>query len=199
MKFFELLETLKTEYKDNCVVRKNGTLVLGPGKMPRALHMLFAPLSEDDIDEFLVQPCCYEFPKEYIEFLKYSNGAVLHTAEYKLKNGLSFAHSMFTIYGLPKTPPYERPENMEEPFDLRVEDNRRHPKTSQHWIKCGAYIRESEITTVIYIFIDTKTKEVYGCTEKKATPIEHWSNLDECFCDIFSRFSTDKLCFHYDL
>lgn len=47
------LESLKTEFSGDCITRKNGTLLLCPGKIPKCRHMLFVGLSDKLIKEFL--------------------------------------------------------------------------------------------------------------------------------------------------
>ena len=77
MKFLKILDALKEEYKDNFKIRDNGTLLLAPSTVPRARHMLFKPLNNELIEEFLISQYVHRFPNQYIEFLKYSNGADL--------------------------------------------------------------------------------------------------------------------------
>ena len=71
MEFINILNNLKNQYADDCIVRKNETLLLGPGTMPKSRHMLFKPLNDEYIYEFLISQYNNPFPKEYIEFLKY--------------------------------------------------------------------------------------------------------------------------------
>ena len=39
------IEQLKEMYSSNHLIRENGTILLGPKKMPKCDHMLFKPLS----------------------------------------------------------------------------------------------------------------------------------------------------------
>ena len=132
------LESLKTEFSGDCITRKNGTLLLCPGKIPKCRHMLFAGLSDKLIKEFLADGYKNKFPEEYRQFLRYTNGANLYTVKVNTSNGLSFAHNLFTLYGLPRTQPFGRPNDMEEPYDIRVEDLGRHKETPQTWLKFGS-------------------------------------------------------------
>ena len=133
MRFFDILDALKSEYKGNCSIRKNGTLLLCPGKIPRSRHMLFKPLCDEYIQEYLIEQYNNNFPKEYIEFLKYSNGANLHTVKMKTDK-IEFASNLFVIFGLPLTPPFGRPKDEEEPYDIRIEDLGRHKEISKKWL-----------------------------------------------------------------
>ena len=191
MKFVSILENLKKQHENDVKIQKNGTMLLHPGKMPRSHHTLFAPLEEELIEEYLVEPYAYEFPKEYIEFLKYSNGAKLCTVE--LQSGKnSFAHSMLVLYGLPKTPPFKRPMDMEEPFDLRDEDLARHPNIPQTWLKCGSFVKEDNFYVTFNIFIDTTTGKIYACEKDEEEILEQWESLDECLCTLFALFQDRK-------
>lgn len=191
MEFIKILENLKKQYANDMIIRKNGTILLHPGKMPRSHHMLFAPLEEELIEEYLVKPYVHEFPEEYIKLLKYSNGANLCTIEIQIgKNKL--AHSMLVIYGLPKTSPYERADDMEEPFDLRVEDLARHPNISNQWLKCGSFIKEENLYADIDIFIDTQSGRIYACEKNKEEILEQWGSLDECLCSLLALLQDRK-------
>lgn len=196
MEFIETLETLKMKYGNNNLVRNNGTILLGPEKIPKCRHMLFRPLSEKMINAYLVAEYANEFPKEYIEFLKYSNGANLYSVRLKTEK-FSIAHPMMVIFGLPLTPPFGRPLDMEEPYDLRVEDLARHADIPTSWLKCGTYIREYNFKLTYDIFIDTKTKRIFSTEKNKNTVIESWENLDECFSCIYTRLLDSKSEYKY--
>ena len=148
MEFFKILEALKEQYKDDMTIRKNGTILLMPGAVPRARHMLFKPLDDKLINEFLVSQYAHKFPQTYIEFLRYSNGANLctiklwHTIK---KKRIPTAGGLFTIFGLPRTQPYGRLPEMEEPFDMRIEDLGRHDDIPSDWLKCGTYTRNYDM------------------------------------------------------
>lgn len=189
MKFIEYLNGLQKEYSNNYLVRKNGTILLAPGKLPKSKHMLFKPLKQDIIDEFLISHFNLDFPKEYIDFLKYSNGASLFTI--KVNAGkFSFASSLLEILGLPLTPPFNRPLDMEEPFDIRVENLSKHKNIPNTWMKCAVWIKVENIgkSKQTDIFIDTATNRVYACEKNHKDILNEWNNLDECFCNIVDSF-----------
>ena len=131
----------------------------------------------------------------YIEFLKYTNGANLcitkmwHTVK---KKRIPTASGFFTIFGLPRTQPYGRPPEMEEPFDLRIEDLSRHDDIPKTWLKCGVYTRNYDFHSRTDIFIDTKTEQVYACVKNQKDIVEQWNNLDECFCKVYHSFDDMK-------
>ena len=191
MEFIKILEELKKEYKNDSLIRENGTILLKPGTVPRACHMLFKPLDDKLIDEFLTSQYVYKFPKEYIEFLKYSNGANLctvrmwHTIK---KKRIPTASGLFTIYGLPRTQPFGRPTDMEEPFDMRIEDLRRHDDIPKTWLHCGNYIRNYDFHTNLDIFIDAETEKIYSCVRNTTQIVDSWNTLDDCFCSIYHSF-----------
>ena len=179
------LESLKTEFSGDCVTRKNGTLLLCPGKIPKCRHMLFAALSDKLIKEFLADGYKNKFPEEYRQFLRYSNGAELFWTRRTTANGVPFAKSMLSFYGLPRTQPFSRPNDEEEPFDLRVEDLARHAETPAAWLKCGSYYGDPSSKVLIDIFIDTESGKVYACNKNESAVHNTWDSFDECFCSIF--------------
>lgn len=191
MRFLNILNELKSEYSDNYVIRKNGTLLLKPGGIPNCRHMLYQPLSQEYIQSYLIAVYKQKFPQDYIDFLTYSNGADLFWVKLKTE-GFCFAHTLFTIFGLPLTPPFARPRDMEEPFDLRIEDLARHEEIPDTWLKCGTYTKNYNFDIQNDIFIDTKTQQVYTCERNMKEILDSWENLDKCFCDIFESFLDSK-------
>ena len=189
MLFIEKLEELKREYGQDCVKRKNGTSLYGTDEsMPLyARHKFFLPLSDATIKEYLIDQYRYEIPIEYINFLKYSNGANLFNVKLKTK-GFTICHSMFVIYGLPRTQPFGRARDLEEPYDIRIEDLSRHPGISPVWLKCGSYTLETNFENTSDIFVDSTDGCVYSCQRKDDKIIQQWENLESCFCDLFDNF-----------
>ena len=191
MRFIEILEELKEINKNNTCIRNNGTLLLCPNTIPKSSHMLYAPLSDKVLDEYLISQYKFTFPQEYIEFLKYSNGADLCIVKMwrNIKNKrIPTASVLFSIFGLPQKPPFARPQDEEEPFDLRIEDLARSTKIPKHWLKCGCYKRNYDFHNLYDIFIDTNTSKVYSCIKNDDNIIDSWGSLDECFCDIYASF-----------
>ena len=138
MHFFSLVNKLKEEHEKNTLHRANKTFLLNPGKIPKAQHILYEPLTPELIDEYLIQAYKNIVPDQYIQFLRYSNGIDLFM--FKILCGkFSFAGSNLTIYGIPRTKPFGRPADMEEPFDIRIEDLRRHDNISDTWLRVGTY------------------------------------------------------------
>lgn len=195
MKFFKILESVKEQYKDDMIIRDNGTILLMPRVVPRARHMLFKPLDDNLIEEFLISQYVHRFPRTYVEFLKYTNGAnlcttkVWHTIK---KKRIPTAGVLFTIFGLPRTQPYGRPPEMEEPFDMRIEDLGRHDDIPSAWLKCGTYTRNYDMNSETDIFIDPKDEKVYACIRNQNVIVDSWNNLDDCFCSIYHSFDDMK-------
>ncbi|MBQ8302522.1 MAG: SMI1/KNR4 family protein [Clostridia bacterium] len=189
MRFFVILDELKKQFKNNTLTRENGTILLGPGTVPCAEHMLFKPLDDDLIDEFLISKYAFKFPEEYIKLLKYTNGANLctvkiwHTIK---KKRIPTASGFLVIYGLPRTQPFGRPDNMEEPHDVRIEDLKRHDDIPKSWLHCGNYTRDYDLYSVYDIFIDSENGGVFSCVRDTATIIDSWNNLDDCLCSIYN-------------
>ena len=195
MNFFKILDALKEQYKADMIIRDNGTILLSPGTIPNYRHMLFKPLDDKLIEKFLVSQYAYKCPQSYIEFLKYSNGANLCTTRMWhniKKKRIPTACGLFTIYGLPRTQPFGRPREMEEPFDMRIEDLGRHDDIPSEWLKCGTYYRNYDFLSRTDIFIDPKVEKVYACIQKQNRIVDSWDNLDECFCSVYHSFDDMK-------
>ena len=164
MEFFKFITDVKKEYASDCIIRENKTILLVPGKIPKCKYMLFEALSQNLIDDFLVSHFSgITFPEDYIELLKTTNGANLFSV--KINSGkFSFANSMLVILGLPRTQPFGRPLDMEEPFDIRVENLARHKNIAAHWLKCAIWTQIEDVEkgdNQTDIFIDTVTNKVF--------------------------------------
>ena len=187
------LENLKNEYADNNTVRENGTILLAPGTIPRSRHMLFVGLEEELINDYLVAEYKLPFPEAYKELLRSFNGANLFTVKINNKKiKRSFAYNLFTIYGLPRSDPFSRPEYMEKPYDLRVEDLARHKKLPKAWLKCGSYCKDCNIHVITDIFIDTDSGRVFSCNKNECDILGSWESLDDCLCSIFDSFADSR-------
>ena len=187
MEFKRVIQQMKEAYAKNYTERRNGTLLLGPDKIPNFRHMLFKPLKEEYIEKYLVEEYKNNFPEQYKDFLKTSNGANLYRVKIS-EDGFSFAHSMLVIFGLPLTPPFGRPADQEEPFDVRVEDLARHNAVSEKWLKCGTYIRDYNFDVQYDIFIDTENNRAYSCERNNCQVVDSWESFDQCLCEIFEGF-----------
>lgn len=186
MKIIDYLENLKEDFKDDTVTRKNGTLLLAPGRVAKSKHRLFRQLPEEILNDYLIAACRNPFPEQYAEFLRYSNGASLFCVRLKSDNADSgFVVSMLEIFGLPFTPPQQRAKDMEEPYDVRIETLRRGDKISDKWLKCGVFFKKCDFHNRMDIFIDTVTQKVYSCEDRKDKINDEWNSLDECLCEIF--------------
>ncbi len=195
MEFLNIIKELVKEYEGNIVRRQNNTLLLGPDKMPRCRHMLFAPLTKEYYNVHLISQYKNKFPEEYLHLLEHVNGFELLKVRLLSRQVGFFASSILTIFGLPVTPPYSRQPDMEEPFDLRVEDNlRRHRKTPSSWLKCGQFIKNYNFNDVYALYIDTDNGKVYSIISdaKKFKIEDEWENLDSCLCSIYNEYKDCK-------
>lgn len=177
------IEKLKEQYKDECIIRKNGTLLLGPDKIPKCQHMLFRPLQYKSIDKFIIQKYKHHMPKEYVDFLQYSNGANLFYLRLNSKK-FTFASLILSVFGLPRNAPFTRPLDEEEPYDIRIESLSFSENLPQTWLKCARYIKDYNFYEPCEVFIDTLTDKVYGCKKESDIIVDSWSTLDECFSSI---------------
>ncbi len=192
MEIIKKIENLKNEFSENCVTRKNGTILLEPNTIPNCRHMLFKPLTQEYANNFLINEYKNTFPDEYLRFLFYTNGANLFNVKLNIQ-GFSIAHPLFVIFGLPLTPLSCRAQDMEEPFDLRIEELARHKDIPDAWIKCGTYTKDYNFDIQNDIFIDTTSNHVFSCQKNKKNIINNWNSLDDCLCDVFDSFSECKL------
>lgn len=189
MKFADKLRTLKTLNTEKSVQRKNGTVLIEPSDIPKCRHMLFQGLDRLDIEEFLVANYNNMFPQEYIELLQAFNGANLCTVKVCVKAAnVCFAESLLTVYGLPRTQPFNRLAECEEPFDVRVEDLARNEEIPNSWLKCAAYDKIPGFIRVD-IFIDTSDGKVYACPKNESEILREWNDLDTCLCELFDELS----------
>lgn len=191
MEFLKILDDLSREFSDNLIIRKNGTILLGPDDVPNCRHMLFEPLTEEYAKTYLINEYKNKFPEDYIAVLLHTNGANLYNVRLKISD-FNLAHPLFAIFGLPRTAPSDRAQNMEEPFDLRIEDLARHKLLPDTWIKCGTYIKDYNFDVQNDIFIDTLSNKVYSCRKNQKDIVDSWSDLDNCFCSIFESFGDCK-------
>ncbi len=194
MLFFEKLESIKKEYKNDCRIRQNGTILFGSDSLLPlySRHTFFEPLTDEIIEEFLVSDYKFTVPKQYITFLRYTNGISLFTTIRKI-SGFRIARSTFEIYGIPRTPPFSRPREMEEPFDVRIEDLARHSDVPKTWLKCGSYIKDTDFYVTFDIFIDTNSNRVYSLVKNDNKIVAEWDDLDCCLCNLFDILKYTKI------
>lgn len=194
MLILQLIEKLKDDYSANQIVRKNGTILLGPDKIPKARHMFYKPLSDEIINEYLIKEYANLFPLEYIEFLKYTNGMDLFMS--KIVTGkVSFASSHLTVYGLPRTSSVGRPTDEEEPFDVRFEDSTRPNGIPKTWLKFGSSKKKEGFGNQVDLYIDTLDGTIISCDKKSDVVVDRWDNFDTCLCDLFNKFLKSSLTY----
>ena len=110
----------------------------------------------DDIcyNNNLIKQYKNKFPEEYLYLLEHINGADFHWLRVDMENGDGFAYSLLTIFGLPITPPFARDKDMEEPFDVRIEDLNRTFRTPDSWLKFGQYVYDLLTDEIRDLYID---------------------------------------------
>jgi len=195
MNFLKYVTDIKKEFASDCIIRDNKTILLLPGEIPKCKYMFFEALSQDLIDDFLVEHFSdITLPKDYIELLKTTNGANLFSV--KINSGkFSFANSMLIILGLPRTQPFGRPLDMEEPFDVRVENLARHKNIPSHWFKFAIWTQLEDVEkgdNQTDVFVDTINNKVFACRKNQEHIIKEWDCMDECLCDIIDSFKDLK-------
>ncbi len=195
MKAYTIIENIKNIYSNDKIVRTNDTLLLGPGNIPKAKHMLFKPLTEEFINEYLVAEYKNILPNEYLNFLKYSNGGMFYMFKIKTER-IEYASSSVTIFGIPRTPPFNRSSDMEEPFDIRVEDLRRHKMISKDWLAVGRFrknnLDNNKLGYECSLFIDCKTERVYCVKLDESDVMNEWNSFDTCLCELLREASLYK-------
>ena len=156
MKFLKLVSKLKDEYSSNFVEQKNGTLLLGPSNTLYSKHKLFSGLKSDEINKHLVSEYSNPFPQELITLLKVLNGGSLFNSQIDFGD-FKLTRTRLSIFGFPRTKPFGRPDNEEEPFDIRIEDLKRHKNLSKSWLKFGSYVFNGDfdnwVCHVLFLFI----------------------------------------------
>lgn len=196
MKFITIIDGLVKSNRDNSIIRKNGTVLIQSDSVPYSRHAVFPGISDEIIENYLVSVYANPFPEQYYEFLSHYNGANLCRVKVDSKKGFSFAESLLTIYGLPRTPPFGRAWDMEEPFDVRIEDLSRHKKTPRTWLKFASY-DETPSLKRIDCFVDTDCNRVYACPKDKKDVIREWDSIDECLVELYEELSVQPLRFDY--
>ena len=196
MKIINKIDKLIEEYHKNSIIRNNGTVLLRPGKIPKARHILFKGLTDEEINTYLISEYEHNFPKDYETFLKFYNGVDLFFAKVK-KGNVEFATSHLTVYGLPRTKPFGRKLDNEEPFDVRIEDTSRNVNIPNIWLKFGSYKRTSAFGERVDLFIDTVDGHVYSCNRNDDKIISQWNSFDECLCEIFDQSLLSKEVYVY--
>lgn len=198
MRIVEMIHSLIDDYADYMVTQKNGTILLKPGKIPKCRHMIFKGLSPEIINEYLKKEYRETFPDEFAELLTIYNGFSLYWVKLKAEPKIEFAASMITVYGLPMLPPYDRPKDEDEPFDIRIEDLRRHKKVPAHWLKFGDFIHEYQFDPVTELFCNTKAGTVHAVNRGDYKVLKSWNCIDDCLCDLVNYYSDSALEYDVD-
>lgn len=189
MEFTEKCNRLIRRFDKDILIRKNGTMLLGPGTIPKAKHYIFAGAPLEHIQQNLVQRYNGTIPDEYISLLQFCNGAILFNICMCMKDGVSFATALLTILGIPYHLPMDRAADEEEPYDISIEDLTRHPDIPSNWLKFGIYYDVTNLEAdPIDLFVDTQSGHVTGCRRKTTAICDQWNSIDQCLCALFDRF-----------
>ena len=196
MRFLKMVDAIIDEHHSNMVKKKNGAIFMDPGHIPNARHIVFPGLKQEEIDQYLVSVYRQPFPTSYQYLLRHLNGAELCVIRLNSQN-FSFACATLVIYGLPKRPPQAGEIEKLEPFDVRVEDLRRHSQLPNNFLKVASYFINEDFRTRIDMFIDTEDEKVYAYQECSTNMVDSWDNLDDALCDVLARVKTIPLecCF----
>ena len=182
MRFIDKCKKLISFYDSDALVRDNGTILLSSDGDLFCRHMLFRGITVELLNS-LIKSYRGILPENYIDFLKFSNGANLCWVKIKVSDDIEFSQSLLNIYGIPTKLPckYE-----EEPFDIRLEDLSRHKKTPKHWLKFGSYILPNDLPCNLRdLFIDVCDFKIYSCIKNQSNIEKTWNNFDECLCELF--------------
>ena len=194
MEFIKKLEEIKKEYNNDKSVMENGTVLYGLGKIPNSRFSMFKGLTDDVIQQCIIDAYQNVFPKEYIELLKYTNGAYLFTVRLNTKIH-SFAFSLLCIFGLAWIPDFI--DYNKKPFDIRVADVERHRNVSPDWLKCATYTDPKDLHTYYDIFIDTTDGKTYSCLKNDYKVVQQWDTLDSALCYMFKTLEDCQTEYEY--
>lgn len=192
MKFIQKCNELIKTYEEDCVLRKNGTILLKPGRIPVARHMLHAGLERAIMEEQLINLYRNKIPEEYLELIRNFNGMTLYTLKINYGKSFEFAQPLFSIFAIPLTPSNLRAEYGEEPIDIRMMDLERHKDIPSKWLKIGNYMKSVQGDIFYDIFVDTETNRAVVCKRMECFVEQEWDSLDECLCDIFDLLSSTE-------
>ncbi len=209
MKIISMIDELKAQHAEHITIRKNGTILINVDTIPKAQHMLFEGLTDALIEKYLSAAYKNKLPNEYVELLKYTNGMALFMFKIQtttqIKKGrkteekvLEFAGTNLSVFGLPRTQPFGRALDMEEPYDVRIEDLRRHDSIPDSWLQVGRYVFKHSMGGEASIYIDCDTQKVYATLLDDFEVIEGWDSFDTCLCDLFHRGEESELSYFYN-
>jgi len=160
---FIILE-LKPYEKYGSIIQKNGTKLIGkaPHIAPMAwLHSIFQGLDINDL-QIIASELNTVIPKDYADFLTFSNGLDLFTGT-------------LSLFG--RRTSYDRVAeiNARQPFSLITTNAYEKPSNSnENYFYIGSYNWDGSL-----IFIDILNSKVHRCDRDNAQILNSWANFNE--------------------
>ena len=157
----KIINRLKQFEKYVVEIQENDTKLIGkaPHIAPKAfLHTIYKGLSEKNINK-LKNNLKTKIPKDYKDFLKFSNGLHIFNTTFCL-DGFRKSNNRTTENRLPfcilTTNHYERPSN-----------------SKKEYFFIGGYDWDGS-----HLYINKKTNKVHRCAEDNAESLNEWENLN---------------------
>jgi hypothetical protein len=155
-------------------VQPENTTLLGqvPHVAPKAwLHVLFAPIDNEQILVGLEKQMQMMIPIEYRRFL---------TTEH---NGLSLFSSSIELFGYREN--YNRKSLQFLPFDIVTINTFERPlNAGEDEFFIGSYNWDGSL-----IYVNTSSSKIFRCERDDSTPLNSWENLDDFLLKEISRLS----------
>jgi SMI1 / KNR4 family (SUKH-1) len=160
----EITEMMRRSSPSGQRILEDGTRLLGhvPHVGPDAwLHLLFPPLSDDEISE-IESEMGIRLPESLKDF-------------FSLANGLSLFSGTLSIYG--RRHNYSRTgDGFWQPFSIVIPNTvERLRDAKPSFLFVGGYPAQKGF----YLYVDTKDLRVYRCTRQSAAPLATWENFGE--------------------
>lgn len=192
--FIDKCKKLISDASDNIVVQQNGSINLYPGKVPNAKHKFYAGLTDAEVEEMKSQ-YSYSIPVDYIQLLQYSNGMSIFEGKMSaMKGKYEIATGGLTLFGIPRV---ALQGDLLEPFDIRVEDLRRHKKNPKTWLKIGTY-PDTDRVTENGLFMDVISGHIYSCEDGAYKIKASWNSLEDALGELFDYVSALPDCVSYN-
>jgi len=159
-----IISELKPYEKYGTIIQENGTKLIGkaPHIAPMAwLHSIFKGLEINDV-EIIATELNTEIPKEYVEFLTFSNGLGLFTGT-------------LSLFG--RRTSYERVAeiNARQPFSLRTINIHEKPSNSnENYFYIGSYNWDGSL-----VFIDKLNNKVHRCDRDDGEILKTWTDFSD--------------------
>jgi hypothetical protein len=155
-------------------LQSDNTVLLGqvPHVAPKAwLHVLFAPIDNEEILVALEKELGMKIPTGYRKFLTNAH------------NGLSLFSSSIELFGYRKN--YNRRSPHFLPFDIVTSNTVERPSNAgMNKFFIGSYNWDGSL-----IYVDTSSSKIYRCERDDSAPLHSWEDLDDFLAKEISRLS----------